>query len=209
MDTESEEKYVSKGESERMNPWSQELYVHAWNFASRIHHGQTMPGSQLPYLTHLGMVAMEVMTAIASEPAVEFPDLAVQCAVLHDTLEDTQTTHAELQEEFTEQVADGVLALSKDLTLPTKSQQMEGSLSRICQQPKAVWMVKLADRISNLHVPPSYWTHEKIASYRNEAVTILHALGAANMMLSVRLSEKIDAYALYADHHICHAKARQ
>lgn len=178
-----------------MNVWSQDGYVHAWNFASCAHHGQTMPGSQVSYLAHLGMVAMEVMTALATEPGTEYPDLAVQCAVLHDTIEDTQTTYAELQDEFGQQVADGVLALSKDLTLPTKSQQMEESLFRIRQQPKAVWMVKLADRISNLHAPPSYWTPKKIAAYRDEAVTIQEALGSASNALSTRLSAKIRLYA--------------
>jgi hypothetical protein len=37
-------------------------------------------------------------------------DLAVSCALLHDTIEDTGTTHAEIADRFDPVVADGVLA---------------------------------------------------------------------------------------------------
>ena len=47
--------------------------------------------------------------------------------------------------------------------------QMADSLARIKQQPKEVWLVKLADRSANLGKPPHYWSAEKILAYRQEA----------------------------------------
>ena len=94
-------------------------------------------------------------------------------------------------------VADGVLALTKNPTLPTKAEQMDDSLKRIQQQPKALWIVKLSDRISNLGKPPHYWTPEKITAYRDEAIKIQQALGEASPLLSDRLLAKIEAYRAY------------
>jgi guanosine-3',5'-bis(diphosphate) 3'-pyrophosphohydrolase len=42
-----------------MNIWDQDAYLKAWNFASAIHMGQTIPGSEIPYINHLGLVCME------------------------------------------------------------------------------------------------------------------------------------------------------
>jgi hypothetical protein len=44
------------------------------------------------------------------------------------------------------EIADGVIALSKNTILPSKEEQMKDSIARIKQQPKEVWMVKMCDR---------------------------------------------------------------
>ncbi len=174
--------------------WSQEKYLHAWIFAAEAHGSQTVPGTELPYLLHIGAVAMEVMSALAQGSRVDDPDLAVQCALLHDVVEDTETSPNTVAERFGADVAAGVLALSKDPRLPTKQAQMDDSLRRIRQQPYEVWMVKLADRIVNLQPPPPMWTETKIAAYRSEAGVILEALGAADAYLADRLTAKIAIY---------------
>ncbi|NEZ63460.1 bifunctional (p)ppGpp synthetase/guanosine-3',5'-bis(diphosphate) 3'-pyrophosphohydrolase [Leptolyngbyaceae cyanobacterium CCMR0082] len=179
-----------------MTLWTPDMYTKAWNFAADAHRGQRVPGTERPYINHLGNVAMEVMRAIAATPTVQQPDLAVQCALLHDTIEDTAMTYGRLVAEFGPEVAAGVLALSKDSALP-KEAQMADSLQRIRQQPEAVWMVKLADRISNLQKPPKHWGVEKIRRYGVEAEMILEALGEANAWLAQRLAEKIVAYGVY------------
>jgi (p)ppGpp synthase/HD superfamily hydrolase len=74
---------------------------------------------------------------------------------------------------------------------------MRDSLARIRAQPAEVWMVKLADRITNLQAPPHYWTREKIRAYRAEAREIHAQLGAACDVLGPRLLEKIEAYAVH------------
>ena len=176
------------------NQWSPDLYLAAWNYAAQMHGGQKVPGADLPYLTHVGAVAMEVMTALAQGSQADDPDLAVRAALLHDVIEDTPATYADVVERFGVAVADGVLALTKDKTLPTKAAQMADSLARIRQQPGEVWMVKLADRITNLQPPPAHWDAAKIVAYRAEAGTILDALGEADGWLAERLRGKIAGY---------------
>lgn len=173
-------------------PWSQDLYLRALRFAALAHHGQKLPGGELPYVVHVAQVAAEVMAELAAAPP-ERPDLALACALLHDVLEDTATPREALASAFGEDVAAGVSALSKDATLP-KDQAMSDSLRRIREQPREVWLVKLADRIVNLEPPPRSWKPEKIAAYRAEAGTIADALGAASPRLEARLRARIAGY---------------
>lgn len=174
--------------------WSQDKYIKAWNFASQSHEGQKLTGSNVAYINHIGLVAMEVMTCIAQDRTIQNPDLAIQCALLHDTIEDTNTLYEQVAEEFGVDVADGVLALTKNKTLGEKPLQMKDSLERIRKQPREVWLVKLADRITNLQPPPDSWSREKVAAYKEEARLILDELGAASRYLSERLAGKIESY---------------
>ena len=180
-----------------MTQWNQDSYTLAWNFAAKAHNGQLVPGTDWPYLTHIGSVAMEVMSALALSADIQQPDLALQCALLHDSIEDTAVTHKQLEELFGTQVANGVLALSKDASLTTKAEKMADSLNRIKAQPREIWLVKLADRITNLQRPPAHWGTAKIKRYWLEAQQILEALGEANEMLADRLAGKIDGYRGY------------
>jgi (p)ppGpp synthase/HD superfamily hydrolase len=172
--------------------WSQETYARAYRFAAEAHQGQKYPGTELPYLLHVGLVCMETLAALGVERERD-GDLALQCALLHDTIEDTPTTYEQLRDNFGAAVADGARALSKDETLE-KSAQMADSLRRIREQPPEVWMVKLADRITNLQQPPSHWKPEKIARYRQEAQQIYDALHEASPFLAARLAQKIADY---------------
>jgi len=175
--------------------WSQEKYIKALRYAAETHHGQTVPGSDLPYVVHVTMVAMEVIAALGHEDGLD-GDLAVQCALLHDVIEDTRKTHADLAAVFGERVAEGVQALSKDDGLNNKQEKMADSLARIKQQPREIWMVKLADRITNLQPPPGHWDFEKIERYREEGMLILSELAHSSPFLTDRLSKKIKEYAV-------------
>ncbi len=172
--------------------WSQETYIKALNKAAHAHQDQKMPGSERPYIIHLGFVSMEVIAALSVETEHE-GNLAIQCAILHDTIEDTDTTFEEIKTEFGESVANGVLALTKDKSL-AKHLQMADSLQRIKTQPQEIWMVKLADRISNLQAPPHYWTQDKIVRYREEGIQIYEALKDASPFLASRLAKLIEDY---------------
>lgn len=175
-----------------------DAYAAAWEFVTLRHAGQTYggrsEGEQIPYINHLASVAAEVAWGLAGTPGWDL-DLAVQCALLHDVLEDTGTSFAEVSERFGPAVAAGVQALTKNAQLASSEDKMADSLARIRQQPKEVWAVKLADRISNLYHPPFYWTNEKMEQYKAEARVIVEALGPANAKLASRLAAKIDNYA--------------
>lgn len=181
-----------------MNTWSPDVYAKAWYFATMAHEGQTYgvatEGLRINYLNHIGNVAMEVIHAIQQTPTTLQADLAIQCALLHDVIEDTAFGYEDIVQEFGTQVADGVLALTKDKKLPSKTDQMLDSLRRIQQQPPEVWIVKMADRITNLSHPPYYWDEQKIRSYQEEAALILRELKDGNGPIARRLQQKIAEY---------------
>lgn len=109
----------------------QTLYQEAIKFATTKHleRKQLVPGTELPYVVHLSNVAMEIL--IAGPKTTNFDlGFAVQVALLHDTMEDTATTHEELEISFGSEVAKALSALSKNSNLP-KEQQMADSLNRI------------------------------------------------------------------------------
>lgn len=90
-------------------------------------------------------------------------------------------------------VADGLRALSKDKAVP-KAEQMADSLRRIQEQPREVWIVKLADRAVNMEPAPAHWSMDKRRTYQPQASTILEQLGSASPSLAERLREKIARY---------------
>ena len=174
----------------------QDIYQNTIKFAAQKHtdNNQKIPGTNLPYVVHLSNVAMEILMTV--EKSENFNgEFAVQVALLHDVLEDTDVTFEELENKFGKSVAEGVLALTKNDDLQ-KNERMMDSLQRIKRQPKEVWAVKLADRITNLQVPPHFWTEKKIINYKQEAITILEELRGGNEYLENRLQTKIDEYNL-------------
>lgn len=183
-----------------MNNWSQEKYRKAWEYAAKMHKGQTYGGSvegeSVDYIAHIGSVAMEIMWSLSFESAYD-GDLSIQCALLHDIIEDTSADYSSVAHMFGVEVADGVMALTKDSALPSKEAQMQDSLDRIKLQPKEVWSVKVADRISNLNAPPYYWSEEKKRCYQQEAMLIRDHLTEASEVLLNRLDDKIRDYSQY------------
>lgn len=172
--------------------WNQDLFKAALDFAARAHGAQQVPGSGFPYVVHVVKVATEVLAACAAEPGHDV-DLAMPVALLHDTVEDCGVSAEELTERFGPAVAAAVRALSKDEAVP-KAGRMADSLRRIQAQPRAVWLVKLGDRITNLEPPPPHWSPEKRRAYLDEARVIHAALKEASAVLAVRLERKMADY---------------
>lgn len=168
-------------------------------FALKAHGEQKTPHG-LPYAMHLLSVAGEVINAITCDPlSYDENNVAIACALLHDVNEDTTTVitkHSPLAGNV-EVITKGVAALTKDKTLPSKEAQMRDSLERLKKRQNCVAMVKLADRITNLGVPPKHWDDEKKRKYLNEAKLILRELGYAHSYLANKLQEKIEAYEQY------------
>ena len=182
--------------------WSMEALKKAWELSTRAHDGQKYgggsAGEQVEYLNHIGTVIFEVMNALQHETDLN-ADLALQCAALHDVIEDSEVTYEEVEQLFGKRTADGVSALTKDESLPTKREQMEDSLRRIKLQPREVWMVKMADRITNLYMPPFYWNDDKRRKYQQEAMLIYEELKTGSDFLAQRLKTFIDDYERFFD----------
>lgn len=171
----------------------QDLYQKTIKYAGEKHAFQFIPDSSVSYIVHLANVAMEVMRSYEESPEFDL-HFAIQLALLHDVLEDTDTDFEELSQEFGTDIAIGVLALTKDESFASKEDKMMDSLQRIRSKRKEVGLVKLADRIVNLQEPPASWDTDKVAEYRKEAVVILHYLKSTNEYLAARLKAKIQEY---------------
>lgn len=155
-----------------------------------------MPGTNINYLLHISNVAMEVLLAYNHDSSFDL-NFTVQVAILHDTLEDTETTFEEVTSVFGNSIAEGVLALTKSDKFGSKEERMIDSLNRINQLRKEVGMVKIADRITNLQSPPEHWSNEKIKNYHKEAQLISESLKDKHEYLNERLKSKIEDYSNY------------
>jgi len=172
---------------------TQELYQKAMKFAGEKHSNQLVPGTKANYLLHIANVAMEVLMAHSIENNFDV-NFAVQIAILHDTIEDTDTDFSEIKSIFGEAIAQGVQALTKDETVLPKEDRMSDSLLRVNKLQKEVGLVKIADRITNLQSPPKHWSSEKITAYHSEAKLISNTLKYKNEYLNTRLDHKIEVY---------------
>lgn len=177
--------------------WDQDAYLKTLLFAGYAHRNQKVPSSEMSYVVHITNVTMEVANALIQGTDKDLDGtFAVQCALLHDTIEDTDVTYEDLVAEFGTRVADGVLALTKNETLP-KEARMADSLKRIVAQGKEVRLVKMADRINNLQKPPKHWDRAKMKRYHKEAQFMLEQLGGVHGYIEARLKQKIAVYKQY------------
>ena len=163
----------------------------AWHISNFAHRNQVILNSEIPYSYHLGGVMLEVLKADYSVDKTWM----LQCAILHDVLEDTDMTFQHLVGNFGTRVAEGVLALTKDKNLPTKKEQLLDNLLRIKKQAYEIWVVKMCDRIFNLYqTPPISWSAKKIKSYREDSVLIWEELKEAHPPTAIRLLNAVENY---------------
>lgn len=150
-------------------------------FAAQRHSHQLRKGTVLPYILH----PLEVMQILSTMQAG--PDLLI-AGVLHDIIEDTDTTLSEIQDRFGETVAHWVAHHSEDKTqlwLSRKTQAIEDA--RLAEHP--LQMLILADKLSNLRAiardyqqqGDTLWTRfhapkEKQAWYYNGILSALQLL---------------------------------
>ncbi|HET6881839.1 MAG TPA: HD domain-containing protein [Pirellulales bacterium] len=118
--------------------------LNAISFAARAHRGHFRKDGETPYFAHPLRVTM-ILIRVFGVTDLE----TLMAAVLHDTIEDTQTDHDELSEQFGSRVADYVAALSKDKRLPEERRERDYH-DALAAAPAAVQLCKLADVYDNL-----------------------------------------------------------
>jgi (p)ppGpp synthase/HD superfamily hydrolase len=177
------------------SPWSQEKYIKAFLYAAEALKKEIFPGTNLPFAIHISLVSMEVMAAMQAESGHD-GDLAMQCALLHDVIDYGDKTGEALRKEFGIEVAQGVQALSIIPGVP-ESQKLTTSLALIQKQPREIWIVKMADKLTNLASPPGNWTPKIIESYRSSALQTYETLKVSSLFLANRLLEQIKASEKY------------
>lgn len=112
-------------------------------FAAKAHHGQVRKGTDIPYITHPVAVGMILQKASCS-------DEVVAAGILHDTLEDTETTYDDLVSAFGAYVADLVVAASEtDKTLSWEDRKRQ-TISMLKHTTTEEMHVIVADKLHNL-----------------------------------------------------------
>jgi len=181
--------------------YSVDVYKEVLAFALDAHREQTTPNG-LPYAFHIVSVANEIIHSLSQQYiSYDEANVSIACALLHDVVEDTNALFHEnsIDVSFMELITEGVHALTKDTTLPSKQEQMQESLAKLQQMPDCIQMVKLADRITNLAPAPDFWNENKRKTYVEEAKKIYAALKKSNSYLADKLKEKIENYKVKGD----------
>lgn len=156
--------------------------LHALAFAARKHRDQRRKDADAsPYINH----PIAVAHVLATEGAVHDVEVLV-AAVLHDTVEDTQTTFAELEAEFGQSVVGLVRELTDDKALPKERRKRLQVEHAAAASPDAK-QIKLADKICNVRdvteTPPADWPPARRVAYLDWASEVVAACRGANPAL--------------------------
>lgn len=160
-------------------------------YAAFHHRKQRYRGTKVPYVAHLWAVADLARKLCTRYPGLD-PQFAATVAALHDIIEDTPVSYADVYGAFGPKVADGVHAVSKNKGTPPIYQMAE-CLNLIKAQPFEVWIAKIADRIYNLESIARGSTYRKAEAYVDEARLIRQELslvgGDAIALLDLRIHQ--------------------
>lgn len=148
-------------------------------FAAERHKNQRRKDVEAsPYINH----PLAVANILANEGGVADP-VALYAALLHDTIEDTATTPAELEAEFGPEVTGVVLEVSDDPSLPSEDRKRLQVERAPFVSPKAK-LVRLADKIANLrdlsHRPPAGWSLKRKRDYFDWAKAVAEGVRGVN-----------------------------
>jgi len=112
--------------------------------ASEDHAGQVRNGSGgLPYIEHPRMVAATLATR-------GYPDATLAAALLHDVVEDSDTTVEDLRAEFGGEIADLVATLSDDESIEDYRERKEEHRARVADVDGDALAIYAADKLTNL-----------------------------------------------------------
>lgn len=114
----------------------------AISFATKRHAGQVRKGSDIPYITH-PLETMNILNTMKADTAL------LIAGVLHDTVEDTDTTPEEILELFGEDVAALVAAHTEDKS-KSWTERKQHTINELQTAPLRVKMLIMADKVSNL-----------------------------------------------------------
>jgi guanosine-3',5'-bis(diphosphate) 3'-pyrophosphohydrolase len=133
-----------------------EAVIRAADFAAFKHRSQRRKDADAsPYINH----PIALAAVLSSEANIADP--AVLCAaLLHDTIEDTQTTVQELESVFGKVVASIVMEVTDDKSL-SKAERKRLQIVHAKTASRRARLVKMADKICNLRdiatSPPASW----------------------------------------------------
>lgn len=162
-----------------------DMFVRALRFAADKHQNQRRKGrDRLPYVNHLIHVT-DLLWHMGD--VRDLPTLLG--ALLHDTLEDTDTTPGEIEGVFGTKVLSIVQEVTDDKTLP-KARRKQLQIEHAPHLSDEAKLIKLADKIDNVydisHDPPESWPHERMIAYLDWAEAVVVGLCGVNTALEAR-----------------------
>lgn len=161
--------------------------LRAASFAASRHATQRRKGRDAsPYVNHV----LEVAEILARHGIDDGSTL--QAALLHDTVEDTQTSVEELTDSFGAAVAGLVMEVTDDKSLP-KDVRKELQIRNAPGLSRAAKLIKLGDKISNVRDvsehPPAGWDLERRRAYLEWTRAVIAGCRGANAGLEARYDE--------------------
>ena len=150
------------------------LLIKAMSFAAHKHKDQRRKDKEAsPYINHpIGLV--EVLVNVGNVTDIN----TICAALLHDTVEDTETTPEELTATFGAEISDIVMEVTDDKSL-SREERKQAQIDHAMHLSKQARAVKLADKICNLgdvSVSPPDWPLERRQQYFDWAKNVIDGL---------------------------------
>ena len=161
------------------------LILKAMAFAASKHRDQRRKDAEAsPYINH----PIALADILWNEGGVRDP-VVIAAALLHDTIEDTNTTNGELRRMFGAKVAGIVAEVTDDKRLP-KERRKELQIEHAAGLSKNAKLVKLADKICNLRdvlaSPPKDWSIDRKREYFDWSKKVIDQIRGTNSKLERR-----------------------
>jgi guanosine-3',5'-bis(diphosphate) 3'-pyrophosphohydrolase len=164
------------------------LILRALAFAAHKHRDQRRKDAAAsPYINH----PIQLANVLWHEGQVRDP-VVVAAALLHDTIEDTETSEQELRGEFGDAV-DRVVTEVTDVKWVDWRTRKRVQVARAAASSPEAKLVKLADKICNLRDmvahPPRGWSLERRQRYFDWAKEVVDQLRGVHPQLERRFDE--------------------
>lgn len=168
-----------------------ELIIDAMIFAASKHKGQVRKDQHAsPYITHPVAVA-KAITEIGR--VSDIPTLI--SAILHDTLEDTDTDEEEIKRIFGEEILEIVREVTDDKSLE-KMERKRRQVVHAADLSQAAKLIKLGDKLVNcqdiLQSPPEDWTPERRKNYIQWAADVVSEIRGTNAPLEAAFDQMLE-----------------
>ncbi len=157
-------------------------FLRALDFAARKHRDHRRKDiNASPYINH----PIALANVLVNEAGIDDPDVLC-AALLHDTIEDTDTTPEELTEVFGKVICDIVLEVTDDTALP-KEVRKRLQVENAAGASEKARLVKLADKICNVRdisaSPPVTWDVDRQQKYFDWAKEVVDRIRGTNARL--------------------------
>lgn len=168
------------------------LLMDALAFSAHKHRNQRRKDVDAsPYINH----PIALARLLAVEGGVTDPP-TLAAAILHDTIEDTETTYEELRQRFGRPIAQAVREVTDDKTL-VKAERKRLQIEHAPHLSRRARLVKLADKTCNLRDmaahPPHDWPLARRREYFDWARRVVDALRGTHERLEAAFDEAFAA----------------